>query len=101
MNVAEANVRLPSRAAGRFAPYHEWDRNFFLLWVLLIWLGIIVGFGREIHQQIETHQSAPPLIVFIHAAAFGRAREHRICVQDGDAVPQAPPLRSINLNFGL
>lgn len=70
MNVAEANVRLPSRAAGRFAPYHEWDRNFFLLWVLLIWLGIIVGFGREIHQQIETHQSAPPLIVFIHAAAF-------------------------------
>ncbi|MGH8150222.1 MAG: hypothetical protein ACRETB_09670 [Steroidobacteraceae bacterium] len=42
----------------------------FLLWVALIWLGIIVGFGRQIAAQVETHQSAPPLIVFVHAAVF-------------------------------
>jgi hypothetical protein len=70
VNTAETSLRVPAREVRRFAPYHPWDRNFFLLWVLLISLCILAGFSREIIQQIETHQSAPPLIVLFHAAAF-------------------------------
>ncbi len=70
VSTTEASLKIPGREVRRFAPYHKWDRNFFLLWVALIWLGIISGFGREIAAQIESHRPAPPLIVPIHAAVF-------------------------------
>jgi hypothetical protein len=59
-------------AAGgaRFAPRARWDRNFFLLIVALIWLGILMGFVPEIITHIRTHKHAYPLVVHIHAAAF-------------------------------
>jgi hypothetical protein len=36
------------RIATAFADHHRLDRNFFLLMVALIWLGILMGFVREI-----------------------------------------------------
>jgi hypothetical protein len=53
-----------------FAPYHAWDRNFFLLMVVLIWIGIANGFGFEILKHIQKHEAAYPLIVHVHAVAF-------------------------------
>jgi len=59
-------------AAGgaRFAPRARWDRDFFLLVVGLIWLGILMGFVPEIVSHVRMHKPAFPLVVHIHAAAF-------------------------------
>jgi hypothetical protein len=54
----------------QFAPYHKWDRNFFLLYVALIWLGIGMGFGGDIVDHIQKHGAAYPLIVHFHAVVF-------------------------------
>ncbi|MEI9995810.1 MAG: hypothetical protein WDM91_14535 [Rhizomicrobium sp.] len=58
------------RRATPFAPYHKWDRNFFLALVLAIWLGIVMGFGGEIAEHIQSHALAYPWIVHVHAVAF-------------------------------
>lgn len=72
MSSTEASLPLSSRATRRFAPYHKWDRNFFPLWVALIWLGVIMGFGPLVASQVENHQSLPfrPSIVPIHGIVF-------------------------------
>jgi hypothetical protein len=57
-------------AAVRFAPHHKWDHNFFLLYVVLIWVGVSMGFGPEIAHHFEKHKPPYPLIVHIHAAAM-------------------------------
>ena len=54
----------------RFAPRARWDRDFFLLMVGLIWLGILMGFVPDIIAHVRTHKPAYPLVVHIHAAAF-------------------------------
>jgi hypothetical protein len=53
-----------------FAPYNKWDRDFFLLYVALIWLGIVMGFGGEMIHRANTHATPFPLIVPVHAAVF-------------------------------
>ena len=70
MSSTEASLRIPASVTGRFAPHHKWDRNFFLLWVALIWLGILAGFGRELYQHVTQHEPPFPLIVHVHAAVF-------------------------------
>ena len=41
MTASTLSQAAPRTAPGRpFPPNHPWDRNFFLLWVGLIWLGI-------------------------------------------------------------
>jgi uncharacterized membrane protein len=54
----------------KFAGTHEWDRNFFLLMVGLVWLGIVMGFVPQIIHRVETHAHPYPLIVHFHAAAM-------------------------------
>lgn len=67
---------LAPRAAGRLAAApgfprdHPWDRNFFLLWVALIWLGIGLGFVPELAQHFAKHEKPFPLITHVHGAAF-------------------------------
>jgi hypothetical protein len=68
MSVFPANVGLRIRRP--FAAQQPWDRNVFLLLMLLVWLGIVVGFGHDIADHIRTHRRAYPLIVHIHAAVF-------------------------------
>jgi len=53
-----------------FAPTHPWDRNFFLLMAAFAWLGIGVGFGREIASHLASHEPAYPLIIHVHAVIF-------------------------------
>jgi hypothetical protein len=38
--------------------------------VLLIWLGIVMGFGPQIVKHVEKHAPPYPLIVHVHAVAF-------------------------------
>lgn len=53
-----------------FARTHRWDRNFYLLMIGLVWLGILMGFVPEIVHRLQTHARPYPIIVHIHAAAF-------------------------------
>ncbi|THD52152.1 hypothetical protein [Phenylobacterium sp.] len=59
------------RRRGRpFAPFHRSDRSFFLVITLLMWGGIVTGFGSDVIHHISAHEPAFPLIVHFHAAAF-------------------------------
>jgi hypothetical protein len=68
MTVAEARIA-PIHNGLRFAPYHKWDRNAFLVLAGLIWLGIVMGFGPVILKHLQTGQPYP-LIIHFHAAFF-------------------------------
>ena len=68
MVVAEARIA-PFHTGLRFAPYHKWDRNAFIVLVGLIWLGVVMGFGPTILTHLHTSQPHP-LILHLHAAAF-------------------------------
>jgi hypothetical protein len=54
----------------RVARHDGADRNFFLLYVALIWVGILSGFGPQVVHHLESH--APPYhpIVHVHALFF-------------------------------
>ncbi len=59
------------RKAGRpFPPFHRSDRRFFLVMTVLMWGGIVAGFGSDVMRHISAHEPAYPLIVHFHAAAF-------------------------------
>lgn len=58
------------RGGGRFLPFHPADRRFFLVMTVLMWGGIVSGFGYDIVQHFSTHEAPYPLIVHFHAAAF-------------------------------
>jgi hypothetical protein len=53
-----------------FAPFHRWDRNFFLFMVALIWLGILMGFVPDIIRHFQAHKPPYPIIVHIHGLVF-------------------------------
>jgi hypothetical protein len=48
----------------------RWDRNFFLLYVVIVWIGICMGFGLDIADHVKAHAPPYPLIVYLHAVAF-------------------------------
>ena len=56
--------------ADRFARYHRGDRNFFLVYVALIWLGILSGFSPQVIKHFKTAAPAYPSIVHLHALIF-------------------------------
>jgi hypothetical protein len=49
---------------------HAWDRNFFLLYIGLIWVGILAGFVPEIVRHVSSGAAPFPIIVHIHAVFF-------------------------------
>ena len=55
--------------SARGTEQHGQDRNFFLLMVGLIWLGILMGFVPEIAHRVRTDQPFPA-VVYFHGAAF-------------------------------
>lgn len=68
LTLQEATAR-PARR--RFAVYHKWDRNFFLAFLALCWLGVLMGFVPAALQRRAGHADYPaPLILEIHAVAF-------------------------------
>jgi hypothetical protein len=68
-DVASGASRDPP-ARPRFARSHRWDRNFFLVYVALIWAAILDGFLPEILKHIRTSSPAYPAVVHLHAAVF-------------------------------
>jgi hypothetical protein len=60
---------LAQAPAAPFAPQHPSDRNFFLLLVILTWLGVIGGFGLDMIDHFKGVRPYP-LIVHFHAALF-------------------------------
>ncbi len=66
----EAATGLAPKQAWPFAPYRKSDRNFFLTYVVLLWLGILGGFVPEIVSHIAQHKPPFPLIVHVHAIVF-------------------------------
>jgi hypothetical protein len=71
MTASTLSEGAPRVARGRpFPPNHPWDRNFFLLWVLLTWFGVLSGFGPEVFQHIAKHEKPFPPIVHVHGVAF-------------------------------
>jgi hypothetical protein len=59
---------LPSRRA--FAPTHPADGALFLVYIALIWIGMVVGFGREIARHIESNAPPYPMILHVHSVVF-------------------------------
>jgi len=57
------------RISRGLADHRRWDRNFFLLMVALLWLGILMGFVPEIIGRIEARE-AFPAVVYFHGAVF-------------------------------
>jgi len=60
-----------SGAQGGSAEQHGWDRNFFLLFLALCWLGVIMGFAPAVSGRLAGKADYPaPLLLHIHALAF-------------------------------
>jgi hypothetical protein len=53
-----------------FAPRHAWDRNFFLAYVGVIWVGILAGFVPEIVAHARSNDPAYPTIIHVHGVTF-------------------------------
>lgn len=55
----------------RFIAHHHWDRNFFLIFLGICWLGVLMGFTPAAMQRYSGHADYPaPLILKMHAFAF-------------------------------
>lgn len=53
-----------------FPVHHDWDRNFFLAYVALIWLGIIAGFVPQIVKHATSGAPPYPVIIHVHGVVF-------------------------------
>lgn len=70
MGATEATVPRPGGLASlKPVDHRRLDRNFFLLLVALIWLGILMGFVPQIAHRIQAGRPFP-LVVYIHGLVF-------------------------------
>jgi hypothetical protein len=67
---AETTVRFARRGNG-FGPTDARERNFFLVLLACIWIGIVGGFGTDILDHIRKAEPAYHPLVHVHAAVFG------------------------------
>ena len=62
---------IPIAPRRRFVAYHKSDRNFFLAFLALCWLGVLMGFVPAAAKRYAGHADYPaPLMLQIHAFAF-------------------------------
>jgi hypothetical protein len=58
-------------AAREFAPWHRWDRNFALLFVLAAWTAVLIGFYPAVSGRWRGEADYPaPAILQIHVFSF-------------------------------
>src|SRR4051812_35626370 len=57
----------PPRKQEPFPANREADSNFFLLYVGLIWLAVILGFGTEAIRRLGSNAAPFPIAVHVHA----------------------------------
>lgn len=69
MGATEAAAPPGGIVSPRFADHRRLDRNFFLLLVALLWLGILMGFVPEIVHRIQIQKPFLP-IVYFHGVVF-------------------------------
>ena len=55
---------------GEFGPTDRRERNFFLVLLAGIWVGILGGFGTDLADHLRGNDPPYPLLVHIHAAVF-------------------------------
>ena len=68
---ASKGAPLPRRRAQRFPAFHKADRNFFLVFLVVCWVGVIMGFAPAVTKRMAGEaQYVAPLILQIHAFAF-------------------------------
>ncbi len=54
----------------RFTLNHKSDRQFFLIYVIAIWIVIVTGFGLDIVRKGAAHKLVYPLIIHAHAVVY-------------------------------
>jgi hypothetical protein len=55
----------------RFVSYHRGDRTFFLVFLIVCWLGVVMGFGPPVLQRLHGHPGSPAVLpIVMHATAF-------------------------------
>jgi len=70
MGASEAAVpRRGGVSSSQWADRGRLDRNFFLLMVVLIWLGVLMGFGPEVAHRIQARRPFE-MVVYIHGVVF-------------------------------
>jgi hypothetical protein len=57
----------PPRNQRPFPVHRAADGNFFLLYVVLIWLAVLAGFGSEMIRRVNSNAAPFPVAVHIHA----------------------------------
>jgi len=68
--IASRPAAIPRRRR-RFVAFHKSDRNFFLIFLVVCWLGVLMGFQPAVAKRLAGHADYPaPLILQIHALAF-------------------------------
>ena len=71
MDEAVATAVARTRTRRRFEPFHRADRNFYLVFLLACWLGVIMGFLPAVTGRLAGHAPYPaPPILQVHALAF-------------------------------
>lgn len=58
----------PPRNREPFPVRRPTDANFFLVYLILVWLGVLAGFGPEIVKHARGDEAAYPIAVHVHAA---------------------------------
>jgi hypothetical protein len=61
---------MTAMAIARFPARRDADRNAFLVFVGLVWIGILSGFGTDSYRHVLAHGLDYPLIVHVHAVTF-------------------------------
>lgn len=70
-NLPSMGAPLPRPRTQRFAAFHKADRNFFLVFLIVCWVGVLMGFAPAVSKRMAGEaQYAAPLILQIHAFAF-------------------------------
>lgn len=57
----------PPRKREPFPARRPGDGNFFLLYVALIWLAVLAGFGPEMVRRLNSNAAPFPIAVHVHA----------------------------------
>jgi hypothetical protein len=69
MGATEVVASQGSRVSPRLVDHRRGDRNFFLLMVVLLWLGILMGFVPDIIGRVRAHHLFPA-VVYFHGVVF-------------------------------
>lgn len=69
MGATDAVVSPGSRISPRLVDHRRSDRNFFLLMVGILWVGILMGFVPDIIHRTRAHHLWPA-VVYFHGAVF-------------------------------